>query len=189
MRRVLFALLVAVPAVAFASSGPARDRVIALLRSIETPPTPARLDEANDGESAEHVLLDIVDDEKVHAHARWQAVSELAQYPSAATESRLRQLIDQGRNTRTGAATLLARSAALSLAEIARARAVAQIAPLLDHPVPDVRADAARALGITRSQDALPSLRQRRLVESSAMVKTEIIEAINSINSITPPTR
>ncbi len=183
MKRLVVIVLIALPsfALAFASTPAARDRVISLLRAIEVAPAPAHLDEANGGESADAVLRDISDDEKISPHARWQAISELAQYPGSATEARLKQLIDKGRTARSGAQTLFARAAALSLAQVAKGRAVTQIAPLLDHPVPDVRADAARALAITGSVEALPALRARRQMETSAMVKAEIVEAISVI--------
>ena len=180
MRTLLIAALVPL-ALGFATAPAARDKMISLLRSIEALPDPARLDEASGGESAAAELRDLADDDQVNPHARWQAISELAHYPGPATDARLRQLIDRGRSTRTGPPTLYARAAALALAQSAKGHAVGSIAPLLDHPVPDVRADAARALALTGSPDALPALRARRQMETSVMVRSEIAEAIAAI--------
>jgi HEAT repeat protein len=178
-KALVVALVVGLPSLAlgFVSTPGARERLTSLLRSIEGLPDPARLDEAA-GADAGALLRGLVDDDSVPAHARLEAISELSHYPGSDTEAKLRQLIEHGRSLRTGAGTLYARAAAMSLGTVARSKAVTAIVPLLEHPVPDVRADAARALELTGSADALPALRARRAIETSVMVKAEIAEAI-----------
>jgi len=182
-RRVLVvALVLGVPSLALAvsTSPTAREKLTALLRSIEALPEPARLDEANGGDAAA-ALAALAEDDTANPQARLAALSELARYPGQATETQLRAVVDKNRSSRIGAATLYARAAALSLGTIARARAVPVIVLLLDHPLADVRADAARALALTGSADALPALRARRAIETSVMVKAEIAEAIGVV--------
>jgi hypothetical protein len=181
--RLLATLLVlGVPSLALAvSTTPsAREKLIWLLRAVEALPEPARLDEANGGDAAT-ALAALAEDDTANPQARLAALSELARYPGAATESQLRTVIDKNRSSRGGAATLYARAAALSLGTVAKTRAVPVIAPLLDHPIADVRADAARALALSGSADALPALRARRAIETSVMVKAEIAEAIGVV--------
>ena len=181
-RLLVVALVVGLPSLAlgFASTPTARDRLTSLLRSIEALPDPARLDEAA-GADAGAALRSLADDETANPHARWEAISELSHYPGSDTEAKLRQFMDRGRTPRSGSATLYARAAAMSLAVIGHGKAVSAIVPLLDSPVPDVRADAARALALTGSADALSALRARRAIESSVMVKAEIAEAIGVV--------
>jgi HEAT repeat protein len=182
-RRVLVvALVVAVPSLALAvtASSSAREKLTALLRSVEALPEPARLDEAAGGDAAT-ALAALAEDDTANPQARLAALSELAHYPGLATETQLRVVIEKNRSSRNGAATLYARAAALSLGTMAKSRAVPVIVPLLDHPIADVRADAARALALTGSADALPALRARRAIETSVMVKAEIAEAIGVV--------
>jgi hypothetical protein len=181
--RLLVALLVlGVPSLALAvSTTPsAREKLTWLLRAVEALPEPARLDEANGGDAAA-ALAALAEDDTANPQARLAALSELARYPGSATESQLRAVIDKNRAFRSGAATLYTRAAALSLGTIAKTRTVAVVAPLLDHPIADVRADAARALALSGSPEALPALRARRAVETSVMVKAEIAEAIGVV--------
>jgi HEAT repeat protein len=58
---------------------------------------------------------------------------------------------------------------------------VGAIAGLLDHPVVDVRADAARALRVCGSENALPALRERLSIEESSLVRHELIESIQAL--------
>lgn len=58
------------------------------------------------------------------------------------------------------------------------ASAVSSLTPLLEHAVKDVRADAAAALALTGSGDALPHLRARLAVEDDPLVRLAIIDSI-----------
>jgi len=182
-RLLAIAFAVAVPslALAFASSPDASERIESLLRSIEAPPTPERLDEAAGPGGAGELLRELASAEETNPHARWQAIGALAHYPGSGTEAQLREIIDQGRAVRAGAATLNARAAAFALAQLKRKHAVPAIAPLLDHVVPDVRADAARALATTGAAESLPALRRRLQVETSPLVRAEIVDAIRIV--------
>ncbi len=166
-------------ALALVPAPDARIVVDSLLRSIEAPPSPARIDEVAGGsDHAATLLRDMADSTESRPHTRLQAISTLASYPGTPTEARLRLIVERGQTVRAGAPTLFARAAMLSLAPLARGRAVPEIAPLLDHAVPDVRADAARALGMTGSESALPPLRTRLQIEESPMVTSEIVDSI-----------
>jgi hypothetical protein len=176
------AVLVPSLALGFATAPSAREKVVALLRALETPPAPVDLDlAAGDDAGAGDLLRDLAGDDQINLHARWTAITALESYPGSGTEARLLGLIERGLTVRAGAPTLHARAAALSLARIDGPKAVPFVAPLLDHVVPDVRADAARALAIAGSPDALPALRARLHVEESAMVKAEIVDAIRTV--------
>ena len=179
---VAAAVLVPSLALGFATAPSAREKVVALLRSIEAPPAPADLDlAAGDDAGAGELLRDLAGDDQINVHARWTAITALESYPGSGSRERLLALIERGTTVRAGAATLHARAAALSLAKIDGPKAVPFLVPLLDHLVPDVRADAARALAIAGSPDALPALRARLQVEDSAMVKAEIVDAIRAV--------
>jgi hypothetical protein len=183
---VAAAVLVPSLALGFATAPSAREKLVSLLRSIETPASPADLaraaeDDSAGSEATSELLRDLAGDDQINQHARWAAITALEHYPGSSTEERLLALIERGRTVRAGAPTLHARAAALSLARIDGGKAVPFVAPLLDHVVPDVRADAARALGLTGSPDALPALRARLHVEESEMVKVEIVDAIRAV--------
>jgi HEAT repeat protein len=182
-RLLVIALVVGVPslALAFATAPTVRERLTSLLRSIEALPDPAHLDEITGGDGAGAALLALAEDDTANPQARLEAISELAHYPGQVTEVHLRAIIERNKMIRNGASTLYARAAALSLGAIAKNRAVSVIAPLLDHPISDVRADAARALALTGSSEALPPLRARRVIETSAMVKSELADAIGIV--------
>jgi HEAT repeat protein len=59
--------------------------------------------------------------------------------------------------------------------------AIATLAPMLDHPLRDVRADAARALGATGGADAVPVLRARLAEEELLQVRLAIAEALRRL--------
>ena len=76
---------------------------------------------------------------------------------------------------------LLLRKAALALGWAGGNAVPDQIGPLLDHPDPDVRIDAAIGLGLTRSEEAADLLRKRFDVETVPKVRNQIGRQIRLI--------
>jgi hypothetical protein len=157
-----------------------RERVEALLGGIDQIPARATID-ANASGEAIALLIAVSNDETALDEARVQALSALAAYPGAVVENALRKQVDQLRGFAVGSQTLYLRAAMLSLAEVGRDRSVGSIVGLLDHPVADVRADAARALRTCDSEAALPALRARLAIEESGLVRHELIESIQAL--------
>jgi hypothetical protein len=181
MRRVpLIALLVALLGAQGQATGPA-DAVMPLLRMVEGAPTRAQLDGAAVTDDASALLRSIAGDAGASSHARVHAYAALASYPGGATQLFLVSAVQQFADDETGPGVVYLRAAARSLGVVGGAASVGQLALLLDHAVPDVRADAASALASTLSDEALPVLRSHLLREKNEMVLLAISEAIRAL--------
>jgi HEAT repeat protein len=81
---------------------------------------------------------------------------------------------------------LLLRRAAVALGWMGGRETPAQLAPLLDHADPDVRLDAAIALGLTRLAGAADPLRKHLATEPEARVRAQISRQLRVIEAANP---
>jgi HEAT repeat protein len=178
---MLVAALLAVVAPAAASlpvdSG---TRLEPLLHAIERMPARATLDDVAGG-SARQALVEIARDPRGATQARLMALTALGDYVEPSTAAALRGNLAALRDFDAGPQTLYLRAAALSLARVDGEGAVEDLAPLLDHVLPDVRADAAHALELTGAARALPLLRARLRIETVMLVRVALIDAIRAL--------
>lgn len=159
-----------------------RAQVEAILRAIESAPARPALDGIAGLESAA-VLREIAADLQAPAEARVQAYAALHAYPGDAQETFLREAILVLGKSTAGLNTLYLRAAARSFGAIGGVAAVAVLGDLLDHPVKDVRADAATALALTGAPEALPILRAHLLREEDPLVRLALTDAVRALTS------
>ena len=157
------------------------DRAIGdLLSGVDYVPSRAELD-AVLGADAETRLIAIAhgaDPDLGSPGQRIRAYRALALYPTEPTRRALGQTLASYAGVRSGVATLYLRAAMASLVAAAGQGAIDPIVPLLGHSSQDVRAEAARALGLTRSALAIEPLSRQQLVEASPQVQLAITEAL-----------
>lgn len=167
------------------------DRTIGdLLSGIDYVPTRAELD-AVLGADSEARLIAVAqgaDRDLGSPGQRIRAYRALALYPTSSTRHALGLALASYGGIRTGVATLYLRSAMASLVIAAGPDAIDPIVPLLKHPSLDVRADAARALGLTHSPRAIEPLSRQQLVEASSQVQLAITEALRILQGTTAGT-
>jgi hypothetical protein len=184
------------------SSVPARKRtpaqirteVEALLSAPGTPPNDADL--AAFGIGVEDALIAIGRDDALPLQLRARAVSALAHTPLPTTATRLfltRLLAPRPapppRGPDAGAPapaadpeSLLLRRAIVALGTIGGSRVPDVLAPLLSHSDPNVRADAAIGLALTRLPKATEYLRARLAIEPDGRVRGHIARQLNVID-------
>lgn len=126
------------------------------------------------GTSADRVLIQIGGDTKEEILIRTRAVSALAAFPNADARKFLEATVDANAAASKPDERLLLRKATVALGWIGGSSVPARIAPLLDHADPDVRLDAAIALGLTRAEAAADPLRRRFEKEPVAPVRAQI---------------
>jgi hypothetical protein len=179
-----------------------RTALIALLRPPALPPGPGEL--AALGSGVEDQLIAIARDDREELSLRARAVSALAlaPFPTTATRLFLTSLLqphpapvkpaarpDAGAPppAATAAAAkadvLLLRRAIIALGTIGGGRVPDLVAPLLAHADPDVRADAAVALALTRLAPAADHLRARLPLETDGRVRGLIARQLNVIDA------
>ncbi len=117
------------------------------------------------------------------AGLRIRAYRALALYAAPETEAALRAAVAEHGAVEHGVDTLYVRAAMDSLAVVAPDTAVPAIAPMLAHPSRDVRAGAARALGTTGSEAAVPYLRARLPDEPVLQVRLAIADALRRVDN------
>lgn len=136
------------------------------------------------GDAALDELLAIARDPGKPAGVRIRAYRALSHYPGARTEYELQRAIQEHSAndlialSSTGVDTILLRASMDSLAVIAKADALVDIADKLNHKSRDVRAAAARALAVCGSSDAEKPLRDRLEVEEVPQVRYAIQDAL-----------
>jgi hypothetical protein len=186
------ALLSLLPFVVFASASAS-----AAAAAGEAPPTRAEVeaalrksphDAAAEAEvvrlvaRAEALLIAIVDDSAAEEAVRGRAVAALAHSRSARAHVFLENLIIRKAPSSAAVDRLLLRRAAVALGWQAGPRVVETVAPLLDHPDPEVRLDAAVALGLCRAHDAEKPLRARLADEQDPAVRHQIEAALRAVS-------
>lgn len=156
------------------------ETLLPFLRGIELAPDRATLDGAIGGDAGS-VLRDIAGNVESPSHARVHAYSALANYPGGATQTFLSATVTQYLPAEAGAQTLYLRAAVRSLGTVGGSAVVDELAAVLEHSNPDVRADGATALAATGSEAALPILRSRLLREQNDLVLLAISDAIREL--------
>jgi HEAT repeat protein len=133
------------------------------------------------GTGVDEVLSAIADDTKVDLRVRGRAVSALGAVPTRPGRAFLEKIISQKAASNDATDKFILRKAAVALGWIGGTGVPAQLGPLLQHPDPDVRLDAAIALGLTRSAGAADLLRKRFDVETIPKVRSQIGRQLNLI--------
>jgi hypothetical protein len=178
------------PLVALAAAGkPAspphvpRPSVEARLRSYKPDPAAWRAL----GPGTDEALIEIAGDGKAELLLRTRAVSTLSYFPTPATRKYLEKTIDARTASQDPNDRLLVAKAAVALGWLGGVQVPARLAPLLDHPDPEVRLDAAVGLGLTRLPSAAEELRKRLDAEPVPRVRAQISRQIEVIEASRGP--
>jgi hypothetical protein len=173
-----------------------RTALVALLQAPGPPPGPGEL--AALGSGVEDQLIGIGRDDRAELSLRARAVSALARapFPTTATRLFLTGLLqprptpspprpDAGAPAAASGKSdvLLVRRALIALGTIGGGRAPDLLAPLLSHADPDVRADAAVALALTRLPRAAEHLRTRLPLETDGRVRGLMARQLNVLDA------
>ena len=158
--------------VADAAGKASREAVLKLLAASERAPNEQELHAL--GTEADKQLVAVASDPKVEPKMRARAMSALGFAPSSASRAYLTKVIAAAGEARDATGLLLVRRAAVSLGWQGGPSAPPVLGPLLSHPDPEVRTDAAVALGLTRLASAADLLRARLEVEPDARVRGHI---------------
>jgi len=134
------------------------------------------------GTGIDEVLLAIARDPKADLQLRGQAISALGVVSTRPGRAFLEDLVKQKASAMDAGDKFLLRKAALALGWAGGTAVPAEIEPLLEHPDPDVRLDAAIGLGLTRSEEAADILRRRFDVEPVPKVRNQIGRQIRIID-------
>jgi HEAT repeat protein len=126
------------------------------------------------GAGTDRTLAEVARDPKVEVLIRARAVSALAYFSTPLSRKLLEETIDQKASSKSPDDLLLVRKAAVALGWIGGTATPLHLAPLLEHPDPDVRIDAAVGLGLTRMAAAADPLRKQFDVESVPRVRAQI---------------
>jgi HEAT repeat protein len=182
---LLLLALLARPGAAAQPSRPTRATVEQALRAHDLGPSEAAVGAL--GAGVDQVLIAIAGDAKAEALLRARAVSALAYCRTPAARKFLAQTISEKAAAAAPGERLLARKAAMALGWLGGPDVPALLAPLLDHTDPDVRIDAALALGLTRLDGAAELLRKRLPQESDARVRAQIGRQLRVIEASLVP--
>ena len=126
------------------------------------------------GTGIDEILIAIAGDPKADLQLRAHAVSALGYVSTRPGRAFLETVVKDRTSSKDAGDKLLLRNAALALGWAGGTRVPAQLGPLLEHPDPDVRIDAAIGLGLTRSEEAADLLRKHFDVETVAKVRNQI---------------
>jgi HEAT repeat protein len=167
--------------------------VLVLVAAGARPPSPARADRATVeaklrghdgapgpdawrtlGAGVDETLAQIAADAKVDVATRARAVSALGYVGTQASRRFLAATVDGKARSTDAGDRLLLRKAAMALGWLGGADVPPRVAPLLQHDDPDVRLDAALALGLTRLPTAAELLRKRLPDEPVARVRAQM---------------
>jgi HEAT repeat protein len=189
----------------------ARATLEGLLRSSSSGPSATDL--AAVGRNVDELLVTIARDASLELPLRARAVGALAKIPTNAARAFLVALIEDPQEALAPAAArrprgkpaplpdagaqplgqsddvsrTLVRRAAVSLGWIGGSLAPRTLGPLLAHSDPDVRADAAVGLALTRLPEAVRLLRARLPVETDGRVRGHIARQLTVIESALGP--
>jgi HEAT repeat protein len=169
------AVLVAVALGGSAQADVPRDRLERALAGYEN--TVSRETLAALGEGWERALLALAADVRASSILRVRAIAALQFVRTRSASTFLRGLIERQSTATTGVAVLELKEALLALAHVDGARALPPLAPLLAHPVPDVREAAVRAIGWIPGERGTAHLRSRLREEKEPFV----IEALRNV--------
>jgi hypothetical protein len=169
-------ILVAGPSSGLAASRPV---VETRLRANTAPASAA--DWQAMGTGTDEVLIAIAGDAKADLQLRSRAVTALGTLSTRPGRAFLEGVIKQKASSTDPGEKLLLRKALVALGWVGGAAVPALLGPLLNHADPDVRIDAAIALGLTRAEDAAALLRERFDVEPVPKVRSQIGRQLNLI--------
>jgi HEAT repeat protein len=161
-----------------------------LLGAIDFAPSRADLDAAMDVALDE--LIEIVQDPEEDEGIRLRAIRALSQWTDPAAVAALQQVLTTQQGARDGIEVLQLRAAIEALAEIGGSDKVAMIVPFLEaegatpEDARDLRATAAKALGVIADEDAEAPLSERQEHEQTDQVKFAITEALRAIDDANP---
>jgi hypothetical protein len=130
---------------------------------------------------AEVILIAIADDKAVEGPVRGRAVAALAYARSARSHTYLENLVLRRSPSSDPVDRLLVRRGAVALGWQSGPRVVDIVAPLLDHTDPEVRLDAAVALGLSRAAAAEAPLRNHLSQETDPAVRRQIESALRAV--------
>ncbi len=149
-----------------------RDRVELALSSHERLPDRQQL--LRMAPDVDRVLREIIEQPSRRALARARALLLLGQFPSAASERTLRQVIRARASASGGLPALELQQALAGYVAVAGKASLEVLRPFLAHAQVDVRRAAVGLVGQLRTPRALQLLQARRAVESSPMVRVRI---------------
>jgi HEAT repeat protein len=158
-----------------------REAVLKLLGASERTPNEKEL--RGLGSDVDAVLIDLARDGKLEPRLRARAVSALAFAPTRASREHLVKLVTGGSAAKDATDVLLVRRAAVALGWQGGPTATPLLGVLLEHADPEVRIDAALALGLTRQASAVEVLRARLQAETDARVRGHISRQLSVIES------
>ena len=158
-----------------------REAVLKLLGASERAPSEKELRAL--GDEVDAVLIALASDAKLEPRMRARAVSALAFAPSSAARGFLGQLVGNTAVARDATDVLLIRRAAMALGGQGGPAVPPLLAGLLEHADPEVRVDAALALGLTRLSSAADLLRARLEVESDGRVRGHISRQLRVVEN------
>jgi hypothetical protein len=158
-----------------------REAVLKLLGASERTPNEKEL--RGLGSDVDAVLIDLARDSKLEPRLRARAVSALAFAPTGASRAHLVKLVGSGSAAKEPTDVLLVRRAAVALGWQGGPTATPLLGALLEHADPEVRIDAALALGLTRQASAVQMLRARLDAESDPRVRAHVSRQLTVIES------
>jgi len=133
--------------------------------------------------TADGILTAVAADRAVAETVRARALSALAYARTSRAHAFLENFITEKAPSSAPVDRVLLSRAATSLGWQGGARVVEILGPLLDHSDPDVRLDAAAALGLARARDAEAPLRARLAVEADPAVRRQIEAALKAVTA------
>jgi hypothetical protein len=139
------------------------------------------------GPGTDEGLIEIAGDGKTELLLRSRAVSTLSYFPTPAARKFLEATVAGKAESQDPGDRLLVGKAAVALGWLGGAQVPDLLAPLIDHPDPDVRLDAAIGLGLTRLPSAAEVLRKRLDVETVDRVRAQISRQIQVIDAAREP--
>jgi HEAT repeat protein len=140
------------------------------------------------GAEAEAVLVAIARDRKAEPLLRTRATAALGVAVTPAARAFLLEVVRRGAPEADATERGVLRRAAVALGWQGGPGAPEPLAGLLDHPDPEVRIDAALALGLTRLPTAAQLLRGHLPVEKDPRVRANIERQVRTIEAtLTPP--
>ncbi len=137
----------------------------------------------------EEALVALAGDSKVDHQVRGRAVNALGLVATRTGRAFLEKVVKESAASNDPDEKWVLRKAAVALGWLGGTAVPGQVGPLLQHPDPDVRLDAAIALGLTRSEEAADLLRARFAVETVPKVRSQIGRQLAQVEQAVAPGR
>jgi HEAT repeat protein len=160
------------------------------LRALKELPTTAEA-WGTAGQRVDEVLVEIALDAKVEFAVRARAVSALRYFPTPVARRFLENTLREKASSTDRSDMTIVRRALIALGWLGGPDVPPQVAPLLEHPDADVRADAIAALGLTRLAAAADLLNRRLASETlprlQGLIRRQIKAIDDALRGIAPP--